>query len=199
MNLVDLARAHLGLSTVGVLHRLDRNVSGLVLIAKDPRAARGVTEQIRKGTVERVYEAVVRGEPPGESLEIDAWLAKDPVTNTVRACSEQELAALSSTERAVFKPARTQVRVLERWRAPIGPCARLEVRPITGRSHQIRAHLAYVGLPIIGDPKYGVAARGINRPLLHARAIRFVHPMTGTPVSIETTVPWTREMLRRLR
>jgi 23S rRNA pseudouridine1911/1915/1917 synthase len=120
------------------------------------------------------------------------------LTNTVRACAPEALAALAPTERAAFKPARTAVRVQERWRAPLGPCASLEVRPITGRSHQIRVHLAHVGLPIVGDPKYGVAARGLDRPLLHARAMRFLHPVTRKPIELVAPEPWDRALLGRL-
>lgn len=187
-NLVDLARAFFGArGGIGVLHRLDRNVSGVVLLALDPRAARGLSEALARGDVEREYVAVVRGTPPADALVLDAPLAKDERTNTVRA-----------GDLPGAKPARTEVRVLARFRAPLGGCALLDVRPITGRSHQIRVHLAHAGLPIVGDPKYGVPARGVRRPLLHARALRFAHPLGGERVEVVAPPPWRDEDLRTL-
>jgi 23S rRNA pseudouridine1911/1915/1917 synthase len=177
---------------VGVLHRIDRNVSGIVLIAKHHAAARAMTRLFARGDVERVYRAVVRGSPPSDAFVMDAWLAKDPATNRVRAARAGELGGSD------FRPARTIAQVVRRFRAPLGSCASLDVRPITGRSHQIRVHLADAGLPIVGDPKYGVAARGVNRPLLHAARIAFRHPRTREPVVVESRVPWTEGDLSRL-
>jgi RluA family pseudouridine synthase len=188
-NLVDLARAHFGRSGIGVLHRIDRNVSGLVLLALDPRAARGLSDALARGEVDREYAAVVRGAPGGDAFTIDAPLAKDATTNTVRVAARDPRA----------KPARTEVHVERRLRAPLGSLAVLSVRPITGRSHQIRAHLAHAGLPLVGDPKYGVAAQGLRRPLLHARSLAFTHPITGEAVRIERPPPWRDADLAVLR
>lgn len=188
VNLVDLARARFGRGGIGVLHRLDRNVSGLVLLALDREAARGLSAALAAGEVEREYVAVVRGQPAEDALSIDAPLVKDPRTNVVR---------VGDGEGA--KAARTEVVVEARFQAPLGRCAVLAVRPITGRSHQIRAHLAHVGLPIVGDPKYGVAAQSVRRPLLHARRMRFVHPISGETVEIVAPPPWRDDALRTLR
>ena len=182
INLVDLARARFGIGSIGVLHRLDRNVSGLVLLALDPIAARGVSEALARGEVLREYVAVVRGRPERDALIVDAPLAKDPRTNQVRVASAEDRDA---------KPARTEIDVERRLSSPLGSLAILAVRPITGRSHQIRAHLAHLGLPIVGDPKYGVAARGVWRPLLHARRMRFAHPITGETIELRCPPPWT--------
>jgi 23S rRNA pseudouridine1911/1915/1917 synthase len=195
VNLVDLARAHFARNEgIGVLHRLDRNVSGIVLLSKTPRAARALTMAIADGKVERIYRAVVRGEPSVDSFRVNASLRKNERTNEVEARSAESAQGIPE-----FKPAETDVTVLSRWRAPLGPCAALDVRPITGRSHQIRVHLAFARLPIVGDPKYGIAARGITRPLLHARAMRFAHPVTRKDTLIEAPIPWTDEQVRSLR
>lgn len=197
-NLVDLARAHFGRDQVGVLHRLDRNVSGLVLLALDSEVARVMSAQLREQEIGRRYLAVVRGRPPEDSFELDAWLAKDEKRNQTRAATEPELAELSERERSQFKPARTRVAVRERFSAPIGQCALLEVELITGRSHQIRAHLAHAQLPILGDPKYGIAARALHRPLLHAHYLAFDAP-SGAPIELRDPPPWSSAELRTLR
>ncbi len=186
VNVVDLARAYLGKpSGIGVLHRIDRNVSGLVLIAKEHGIASAMTKLFAKGDVERVYRAIVRGSPKEDAFAMTAFLKKDSRTNEVRAKDD------AAGDRD-YRPARTEARVLRRF----GAYAELEVRPITGRSHQIRVHLAHAKLPIVGDPKYGVSAPGINRPLLHAERVSFVHPRTKTRVTIEAPIPWREDVLR---
>jgi RluA family pseudouridine synthase len=199
VNVVDLARAYLGREGIGVLHRIDRNVSGVVLVAKQPSAASAMTRLIQKGGLERVYRAVVRGSPAADALHIDALLAKDATTNEVRAATAEAVARMPAEARRDFRPASTDVKVVARLRAPIGACASLDVRPISGRSHQIRVHLAHVGLPILGDPKYGVLVRGLNRPLLHAMRVAFVHPRTRARILIEARVPWTEAMVAGAR
>lgn len=197
-NLVDLARARFEREHVAVLHRLDRNVSGLVLLALDADTARTMSAQLRDHEIGRRYLAIVRGKPAEDGFELDAWLAKDEKRNQTRAADASELAQLPEHERRAYKPARTRVRVLERFSAPIGQCAALEVELITGRSHQIRAHLAHAGLPIIGDPKYGVAARALHRPLLHAHQLAFSAP-SGATIELRDPPPWSSAELRGLR
>jgi RluA family pseudouridine synthase len=195
-NVVDLARARFGSHAVGVLHRLDRNVSGLVLVSLARDVADGMSRAFAQGEVERRYEAVVRGAGARGGADdatpwvIDAALAKDPRTNQVRVVAPGTPGS---------KDARTRVAVRERLQAPLGRLAILDCWPITGRSHQIRAHLAHAGMPLVGDPKYGVAARGVHRPLLHATALAFVHPRTRERVELRSAPPWTSSELRTLR
>jgi RluA family pseudouridine synthase len=198
INVVDLARRHLGRDGIGVLHRIDRNVSGVVLVAKQPQAASAMTKLIQKGALERVYRAVVRGDPADEAFVVDAWLRKDKATNEVDAVAAPDAGERGELERRGYRPATTDVAVADRFRAPMGLCASLDVRPITGRSHQIRAHLAFAGLPIVGDPKYGAVVRGLNRPLLHAVRVAFVHPRTHRRIVVEAPLPWTEASLREL-
>lgn len=197
-NLVDLARGHWKREQVAVLHRLDRNVSGLVLLALDSETARAMSAQLREQEIGRRYTAVVRGTPELDAFEIDAPLAKDERSNQTRAATQEQLATMPERERNSFKHALTRVRVVERFSAPVGRCAVLDVELVTGRSHQIRAHLAFAGLPILGDPKYGAPARGLRRPLLHAHALSFTAP-DGERVALSDPPPWSASELRALR
>lgn len=197
-NLVDVARAQFGAPRVAVLHRLDRNVSGLVLLALDARTARFASAQLRERSIDRQYVAVVLGDPPTDAFEVSAWLRKDPESNESAALSETAVQGLPPQERRAWKPALTRFEVLERFTAPIGRCAVLRARLVTGRSHQIRAHLAHAGLPLIGDPKYGVLAQGLERPLLHAEHLAFETPR-GERVELHDPPPWSSRTLRTLR
>ncbi len=191
-SVVELARARFGLERIGVLHRLDRNVSGLVLVPLDASVAASLSRALAEGRIERRYEAVVKAPRASELVElvIDAPLAKDERTNVVRVAHPDDPGA---------RAARTRVALRERVQAPLGWLARVDCWPITGRSHQLRVHLAHAGLPIVGDPKYGVRAKGIERPLLHATGLAFVHPETGREVRVESSPPWTLASLRGLR
>jgi RluA family pseudouridine synthase len=196
-NLVDLARAHLQSKTVAVLHRIDRNVSGIVLLAKTTRAARAMSKLIAKGLLERRYEAVVKGRVTA-ALTLSHWLRKDTRTNQVHLI-DAPVDAGQEPAPADHKHTFTRVEPIAELRALIGVCTVINAWPITGRSHQIRAQLAAAGFPIIGDPKYGVEAKDLRRVLLHATHVRFVHPLTHAPIEIDTTPPWTRSSLTTLR
>lgn len=185
-SLVDWARDDLkrryakpGNVFVGLVHRLDRPVSGVVLLAKTSKGAGRLSEQFRNGTVEKVYWAIVEGSPEEEEGAWTDALVKDERRNVVRVAEGEE-----------GRGATLGYRVLDRWRGR----SWLEVRPISGRSHQIRVQLASRGLPILGDAKYGARSRvaasdGGHRIALHARSISLQHPTRPEAVSVTATVP----------
>ncbi|MBK8576436.1 MAG: RNA pseudouridine synthase [Elusimicrobia bacterium] len=165
--LKDEMAAGLG-GPVFVVHRIDRETSGIVLFAKDPDAHRFLCAAFEKQAVKKEYWAAVLGSPsPAEGF----------VASPLRAFGSGRMGP-----DPLGKPSRTEYSTVARW--PGG--ALLAVRPVTGRRHQIRAHLAERGHPILGDPLYGPPPRpvgGAPRLLLHARALLFPHP-DGSPRSV---------------
>ncbi|HEV3168434.1 MAG TPA: RluA family pseudouridine synthase [Isosphaeraceae bacterium] len=166
---------------VGLVHRLDRPVSGVVLLARTSKAAARLSAQFRSGNVVKIYWAVVEGTVAGEAGEWADWLWKDAERNVVRVVP-------AGTSNA--REAQLSYRVLDRD----GSRTTLELRPVTGRSHQIRVQLAARGLPIVGDRKYGARSRliardGRPRVALHARELRFTHPTRAEVISVTAQVP----------
>jgi 23S rRNA pseudouridine1911/1915/1917 synthase len=161
----------------GIVHRLDRETSGLLVVARSPRAYDSLVEQLSSRTVERRYDALVWGVPSARRGIIDAPIG--------RSQSRRTRMAVSSEGRA----ARTAYDVGETWQTPL--VALVECRLETGRTHQIRVHLAAIGHPVVGDGAY----RGIrdsvplHRPFLHARVLSFDHPATGERLRFEDPLP----------
>jgi 23S rRNA pseudouridine1911/1915/1917 synthase len=160
----------------GIVHRLDAGTSGLMVVAKDEAAYRGLAEQFRRHAVVRRYLALVRGSLANDRVLIEAPLERRGARIVARATTG--------------KAATTEVEVRERFdRATL-----VEARPRTGRTHQIRVHLSSAGHPILGDRRYGgggdIATRlGLERPFLHSWSIAFDHPVTGERVELEDPLP----------
>jgi 23S rRNA pseudouridine955/2504/2580 synthase len=158
-------------------HRLDRDTSGLLIICKKRSALLAMHRMLREGEVEKTYAAVVKGAPSRDSFDIREALHKHVTASGERRVSVQEDG----------KTALTRVKVLKR-----GEFSLLEVRLLTGRTHQIRVHLAHEGHPIVGDDKYGDFAlnrRLGKRLLLHAAKLAFRHPLSDEPLRLESPLP----------
>jgi 23S rRNA pseudouridine1911/1915/1917 synthase len=159
----------------GIVHRLDRDTSGLMIVARTDEAHRALAEMIRAREVRREYLALVEGVPRSRSGTIDAPLGRDYRAPERRAVGGRGARA-----------ARTRFEVLEVLAADTLVEARLE----TGRTHQIRAHFAAIGHPVCGDPRYGHRGRyGLERQFLHSSRLGFVHPLTGEEMRFASPLP----------
>lgn len=170
-----------GVLRPGIVHRLDRGTSGILVAAKSDAAHRALSEQFAQHTIDRLYRAVVRGRPGRDSGRVDAPIGRHP----------RDRKRMSTAARA-GRAAHTNWQVAERFET--SERALLEVRPETGRTHQIRVHLASVGLPLVGDKVYGrgggtARERSLGRPALHAAALGFVHPRSGEAMRFEAPLP----------
>lgn len=169
----------------GVVHRIDRDTSGLVMFAKTDKAYYGLTDQLRLHTVERQYLAIVHGKLTHNSGTIEMPIARDPQ-------DRQKMAAIASGKRAV-----THFLVLEQFEK----YATLECRLETGRTHQIRVHLTAIGHPLVGDVVYGRRhTLTIDGQALHAQTLGFVQPTTGEQIRLTSDVPQDmQELIDHLR
>ena len=168
-----------GVERPGIVHRLDQGTSGVMVVAKTDDAHRHLAEQFEQHTVERAYRAVVRGVPSADQGRVDRSIGRHP-----RDRKRMSVRGTASRE------ARTAWRVAQRF--PRCQRALLDVFPETGRTHQIRVHLASVGLPITGDTVYGRSRgreRDLGRPALHAATLGFVHPRSGERMRFEAPFP----------
>lgn len=160
----------------GAVHRLDRDTSGALAVALHDQARRAMRELFRQHRAERRYVALVSGTPRSEQGRIDVPI-RDRYEDGRRGVARPGEAGL---------PAVTRYRVVER----LAGAALLEIELETGRQHQIRAHLAHLGLPILGDATYASeAAAAAPRQMLHARVLAFVHPITGAAIRVESPLP----------
>jgi 23S rRNA pseudouridine1911/1915/1917 synthase len=186
----------------GIVHRLDKDTTGLLVVGKSERAMRALSAAITEHHVEREYDALVWGIPPADSGAIDAPLARDPSVRTrfaVRHEGKRAVTHYRVVEKFALPAARTGKR--DRLSAP-RHVALVRVTLETGRTHQIRVHFAAIGHPLVGDPIYGTGSPdlGMPRQALHATRLRFVHPVSGAPLAFES--PWPEDfagLVDRLR
>jgi 23S rRNA pseudouridine1911/1915/1917 synthase len=158
----------------GIVHRLDRDTSGLLVVARSQEAHARLKRLVQQRRLEREYLALVRGRPRSRTGRIEAPIGRDR-----RDPTRQSL----DTERP--REAVTHFELVEL----IDQNALLRVRLETGRTHQIRVHLGAIGLPVIGDPVYGVPDPALGRQFLHAARLAFAHPFTGERVEVESPLP----------
>jgi 23S rRNA pseudouridine1911/1915/1917 synthase len=171
-------------SRAGIVHRLDRDTSGLLVVARSDEAHRELQTLLRARSLQREYLALVQGRPPSRTGTIEAPIGRDPKVRT------------RMTVGGHFpREARTRFE-LER---SLGRFSLLRLRLDTGRTHQIRVHLQAIGHPVAGDREYGTAGLlGLERQFLHATRLAFPHPLDGHPVEVHSELPTDlREALER--
>jgi len=164
-----------GPDRAGIVHRLDRETSGLIVVAKNPEAHAALQRQFKRRLVRKTYVALVEGQVQPREGIIEVPIGRDPKDRTRMAVSR------------TGRPAVTQYRVVEVF----PQYTLLEVRPHTGRTHQIRVHLAWLGYPVVGDRVYGRRRQTLmpDRHFLHARDLAFTHPVTGEKLVLSAPLP----------
>lgn len=162
----------------GIVHRLDKGTSGLLLVARSERAYEELVAMLAGHRVERRYRAVVWGRVEAPTGVVDAPIGRSAGDRTRMTVAMQG------------RPALTRYEVRRRFERPVA-VTELECAPVTGRTHQIRVHVASIGHPVVGDARYGGARAGLelDRPWLHAEHIMLNHPVTGEPLSFDSPVP----------
>ena len=171
----------------GIVHRIDKDTSGLLIVAKNDFAHQALAEQLQDHSLSRTYEAVVKGGFREDEGTVDAPIGRHPVDRKKMAVTEKN-----------SRPAVTHWRVLERF----GQYTLIECRLETGRTHQIRVHMAHIHHPLLGDTVYGSPKPelGQDSQCLHARELRFRHPRTGEEITVSCPRPaWFEAVLEKLR
>jgi 23S rRNA pseudouridine1911/1915/1917 synthase len=177
-----------GVERPGIVHRLDKETTGLLVVAKHDAAHRALADQFAERSLQKEYVAIVSGVPKAESGTIDRSIARHPVHRHRMTTGEGG------------RPARTDWSVIERFGAS---ATLIRCRIHTGRTHQIRVHLKSIGHPILGDPTYGwrpVAGLDVPRVMLHAEHLVLTHPVSGQPLDLRAPLPKDfQALLKQLR
>jgi len=170
----------------GIVHRLDKDTSGLMVVAKNYRAQRALQHQLKESEVRKTYLALVKGVPSPREGTIEAPIGRHPK-------NRKKMAVVADGREST-----TRYRVREEIAG--GKYSLLEVEPVTGRTHQIRVHLAAIGHPVVGDATYGRSSESIGRQFLHAHKLAFAMPLGGRTVEFVSPLPADlREALSRLQ
>jgi len=192
-----------GVKRPGIVHRIDKETSGLLIMAKHDKAHNGLAEQFADHSIERLYTAVCKGHPVPPARRIEGNIARHPVDRKRMAVTENG-----------GKWAATHYRTLKQYQQAGTPLASLiECKLETGRTHQVRVHMAHIGHPLVGDPVYARAGKvasnikgpardallSFKRQALHARVLGFLHPITGQRFKFESDLPYDmKELLEAL-
>ncbi len=171
-----------GVIRPGIVHRIDKDTSGLIMAAKNDRAHLSLSQQLSEHSITRRYVALVYNNFKEDEGTVDAPIGRDPYNRLRSKVIPEEAKGSDSARYAV-----THYRVLERF----GKYTLIEARLETGRTHQIRVHMAHIGHPLVGDELYGPVKNklGAKRQMLHARVLGFVHPVSGQYMEFESSLP----------
>ena len=178
-----------GVLRPGIVHRIDMDTSGLLMVAKDDAAHQGLAEQIKEHSFTRIYEAMVVGNVKNDTGTVNAPIGRHPH-------NRKKMAVIATNS----KEAVTHYEVLMRY--PSYTHVRLKLE--TGRTHQIRVHMAHIGHPVAGDTIYGAEkqpkiCQGLNGQCLHAKCVGFIHPITGEELYFESDLPtYFTEFIQKL-
>lgn len=170
----------------GIVHRIDKDTTGLLVVAKRDAAHQALAAQIQDKTCRRIYWALVEGRMPRDAGSVDAPIGRSP-------SDRKRMAVVERGRQAI-----THYRVLERFEHE----TLVECRLTTGRTHQIRVHMAFLGHPVVGDPVYGFKKQRyrLSGQLLHAARLELIHPRTGAPMAFEAPLPEDFDsLLQKLR
>lgn len=173
-----------GVARPGIVHRIDKDTSGLLVVAKTDKAHEGLARQFKDHSIDRAYAAIAYGHPAPAAGTVDSWIAR----------SDADRKKMAVHREGRGKHAVTHYRTMERLRG----AALMECRLETGRTHQVRVHMAHIGHPLIGDPVYGRERKGFKsiletlsfeRQALHAKTLGFIHPVTEKPLTFHSALP----------
>jgi 23S rRNA pseudouridine1911/1915/1917 synthase len=161
---------------LGIVHRLDKPVTGVLLFARTSKGAARISEQFREGTVEKVYWAIVEGQVQRDAGTLEDWLRKDTQSRRVEVLEPHA-------------PGARQSLLHFQKRGQHGDLTWLEIRPQTGRTHQLRVQLAHHDHPVYGDARYGSVRTFGSAIALHARSLTFLHPIRYDPITLTADLP----------